>query len=285
MTRLLHLPTILRTTGRQQTAHWLTLLSLSLGFTLAPTHTAQGLTGGYRDTVALSFDLPNPPRTAAANASGPAARSILALPAASLTASRAPVRTHVDRQRQLFAGGADSLVARTVGHAEGTRTAQGNKTAAYQGHVDPGNGAWNLGSFSFQHCPEAAYQCTTPEDADIYQLRRLQSQALALQNTAGQVGMRLTLVEHLNGIDLANQAPLAALGTPGYIQLLWQAHRQGLQGEDAILWSRVQSYWQPDRQRWDAPGLGNTESRIRADQSRRMGAIGAALKRLESQLP
>ncbi len=184
---------------------------------------------------------------------------------------------HIRRQRQLFSGGANSLAARTIGHAEGTRTLQGGRTPAYYGHVDPGNGIWNLGSFSFQHCPEAAYQCTTPEVADIYQLRRLQGQALALQLAAEQRGLRLTLVEHLNGLDLANQAPMAALGIPGYVALLQQAHRQGLTAADALLWARVQSYWNPQTQRWDAPGLGNTSSSIRDDQNRRMVAIAQAL--------
>ncbi len=194
--------------------------------------------------------------------------------------SRRPVVTYVPTARQvaLFAGGANSRVSRAVGHAEGTRTVDGNKTSAYRGHVDPGNGVWNLGSFSFQHCKEAAYQCSTPEEADVYQLRRLQEQSRVLLSQADQLGLRLTLVEHVNGIDLANQAPLAALGTPGYVALLRAAQSQGFRGSDAILWARTHAYWNPQAQRWDAPGLGNTEDNIRYDQNRRMMAIAAALK-------
>jgi hypothetical protein len=181
------------------------------------------------------------------------------------------------QQVALFTGGANSIVSRTVGHAEGTRTADGRKTRAYQGHVDPGNGVWNLGSFSFQHCPEAAYQCTTPEEADVHQLRRLQAQAQQLEQQADQLGMRLNLVQQLNGIDLANQAPMAALSSPGYVALLQTAYAQGLQGAEAVLWARTHAYWNPQTNRWDAPGLGNREGSIRRDQHRRMTAIALAL--------
>ncbi len=187
------------------------------------------------------------------------------------TAKRLP------RQLDLFTGGADSVVSRIVGHAEGTRAVDGSKTRAYQGHVDPGNGVWNLGSFSFQHCQEAAYQCSTPEEADVHQLRRLQAQAAVLNNQASQLGMRLTTVEELNGIDLANQAPLAALDEQGYVALLHAAAAQGLSGAEAVLWARTYAYWNPNKNRWEAPGLGNTESSIRYDQNRRMEAIAAAL--------
>jgi hypothetical protein len=237
------------------------------------------------DPVLLNFNLPSVNSSSVnsssvnspiSNQNGADSRQLTSSADVDGIANAVPVGSR-DRQRQLFAGGVNSLVARTLGHAEGTRTEQGDKTAAYYGHIDPGNGVWNLGTFSFQHCPEAAYQCTTPEAADIYQLRRLQGQALALQESAEQMGLRLTLLEHLNGIDLANQAPLAALGTPGYVALLRQAQHQGLTATEALLWARVQSYWNPKTQAWDAPGLGNTMGTIRADQNRRMAAIALAL--------
>jgi hypothetical protein len=179
---------------------------------------------------------------------------------------------------QIFANGPDSLVARTVGHAEGTRTADGGKTPAYQGHVDPGNRVWNLGSFSFQHCQEIAYNCSTPEEADTHQLRRLQEQADQLQQRATAVGMTMTLEEELNGIDLANQAPAAALGSPGYVEWLKKAKEDGRIGQDVILRARIDSYWEPDLNWWNAPGLGSNEADIAHDQNRRMKAIARALK-------
>lgn len=177
----------------------------------------------------------------------------------------------------LFEGGSNSLVAIAVGSAEGTRTPTGDKTWAYDGHVDPGNGHWNLGSFSFQHCLEARYQCSTPEAADGHQLRRLQSQLALLHQQAADQGMTLTLEEELNGIDLANQAPRAALER-GYIDWLKRSRDMGLTGTDAILWARVRSFLDPDTGLWNAPGLGNDVSWISADQERRMRAIALALK-------
>jgi hypothetical protein len=80
---------------------------------------------------------------------------------------------------------------------------------------------WNLGSFSFQHCRE--YNCSTPEQADAHQLNRLKGQAEKLQQRTAALGFDMTLLEELNGIDLANQAPLAALGEPGYPEWLKKA--------------------------------------------------------------
>lgn len=181
------------------------------------------------------------------------------------------------KRQWLFAGGSDSLVARTVGHAEGTRTPDGRKTNAYYGHTDPGNRAWNLGSFSFQHCREVRYNCSTPEQADDRQLQRLQLQNAALQQQAAAAKLSMTLAEELNGIDLANQAPLAALSDQGYVDRLSQAKQKGFSGQTAILDARVWSYWNPQKNRWDASGLGNTEASIRHDQERRLLAIARAM--------
>ncbi len=171
----------------------------------------------------------------------------------------------------LFVGGSDSLVAKAVGGAEGTRTADGGYTSFYRGHTDPGNGVWNLGTFSYQH------GASSPQEADRKQLRRLRQQVSAIQHRAEKAGISLNLIEVLNGIDLANQSPLAALGEPGYAEWMAEAYRQGRHGEDAILWARVMGYWDVRRDRWNAPGLGNTEPLIRRDQARRMDAIAKAV--------
>lgn len=188
--------------------------------------------------------------------------------------SKAPTQT-----TSVFAGGSDSAVSRTVGHAEGTRTPNGSKTRAYYGHSDPGNGVWNLGSFSYQH------GAASPEEADEKQLKRLQRQTAVMNRIAKEVGIKLTLQEKLNGIDLANQAPLAALGELGYIERLQQAKQRGLKGAAAILWARTQAYWDPQKNRWNAPGLGNTEDGIAHDQERRMLAIDRALTVYKQQHP
>jgi hypothetical protein len=172
----------------------------------------------------------------------------------------------------LFNGGADSLVAKAVGHAEGTRTANGGKTWAYRGHVDPGNGVWNLGSFSYQH------GASSPEDADVRQLNRLRRQYEMIRQTASSNGLRLGLEEQLNGIDLANQAPLAALSRGGYIDRLRQAYAKGLRGSQAVLHARTYSFINPNTNRWDAPGLGNNYYSISRDQARRLNAISDAIE-------
>lgn len=180
-----------------------------------------------------------------------------------------PTQTNLDA---LFEGNENSLVARSVGSAEGTRTPDGGRTWAYRGHTDPGNQAWNLGTFSYQHGADS------PEEADRKQLERLNRQAQTLRQHAANNGITLTLEEELNGIDLANQSPRAALSSGGYIDRLRQARDMGLQGSDAVLWARTRAFLDPNTNRWNAPGLGNTVHGITADQDRRQRAIARAIE-------
>ncbi len=179
----------------------------------------------------------------------------------------------------LFEGGSQSLVARTVGSAEGTRTATGDITPAYHGHTDPGNRAWNLGTFSYQH------GATSAAEADRKQLARLQGQTEVLKQRAINRTMSLTLEETLNGIDLANQSPLAAIGRVGYIERLAEVKTWGLEGTEAIVVARTRSYINPNTGRWNAPGLGNTEASITRDQRRRTEAIARALEAYRLEHP
>lgn len=176
-----------------------------------------------------------------------------------------------------FEGESESLVAVAIGHAEGTRTPAGDRTPAYYGHADPGNGRWNLGSFSYQHCPEHTPPCTTPAAADRHQIQRLRHQSFLIQQQAHTLGLDLSAEELLNGLDLANQAPAAALDR-GYLHWLKEARQAGMTGQEAILWARVRSFLDPDTQRWNAPGLGNNIDHITADQSRRMEAIARVME-------
>ncbi len=180
---------------------------------------------------------------------------------------------------RLFAGGSESVVAIAVGSAEGTRMPDGAKTWAFAGHWDSGNGRWNLGTFSYQH------GAASPEAADQAQLARLHHQAQDLRAIATTHGLTLTPEELLNGIDLANQSPEAALSAGGYIDRLVEARQQGLEGADAVLWARTYAYLDPSTQQWNAPGLGNTTQGIVADQQRRMGAIAQTLARYPKQTP
>lgn len=178
---------------------------------------------------------------------------------------------------QLFADGENSIVALAIGHAEGTRTVDGRKTLAYYGHLDPGNQAWNQGTFSYQH------GANSPEEADQKQLDQLTQQAKILHYLAFEKDIALTSKELLNGLDLANQAPLAALDR-GYINWLSKAKIMGLQEEEAILWARTRSFLDPDTGRWNAPGLGNSIQTITADQTRRQQAIANVIAAYKHEL-
>ncbi|MEB3357981.1 MAG: hypothetical protein VKK04_14735 [Synechococcales bacterium] len=220
-------------------------------------------------TAGITFDLPPPSVSAPPDTLPPTSRT-----QAESTVSppfHSPNPSAPYTLDDLFAGEADSLVARAVGSAEGTRTPDGQRTPAYGGHVDPGNGVWNLGTFSYQH------GATSPEEADAKQLVRLQQQAAQLRQRAAKASIPWGLAEELNGIDLANQSPLAALQRGGYVDRLAEAQQLGLVGTDAILWARTRSYLDPDTQRWNAPGLGNNLPQISRDQKRRMEAIERAI--------
>ena len=171
---------------------------------------------------------------------------------------------------KLYEGGRNSLVARAVGAAEGTRTSWGGYTKAYYGHTDPGNGVWNLGTFSYQHGAKS------PEEADFTQLKTLRKYADFIVDGLKKLGITPTLKEVLNGIDLGNQAPLALLDR-GYIPWLKKAYDAGMSERDRIIYARTRSYLDPDTGYWNAPGLGNTLSSIQWDQTRRYGAINDAL--------
>ncbi len=177
----------------------------------------------------------------------------------------------------IYQGGSDSLVARVIGSAEGTRSANGDRTQAYYGHTDPGNGVWNLGTFSYQH------GARSPQEADNKQLKRLKKQGKTIAQQADQADLTMSLGEVLNGLDLANQSPRAALERGGYVDRLLQARQKGMHNSDAIIWARTYAYLDPDSQRWNAPGLGNTLPSIRRDQSRRHNAVAQAFNHYQAQ--
>lgn len=260
-----------------------------------PSKVADASGGGAKssESIAISFEPPGLKQPASKGAGKQESKPVLtANNQQSTTATRQPsiVNSATNRQPStvnpsddIFEGGSNSLVARTVGSAEGTRTVEGHKTSAYHGHTDPGNGVWNLGSFSYQH--EAA----NPEEADEKQLARLQRQDQTLKQHADRLGItqyETDLTVRLNGIDLANQSPMAALAEDGggYIDRLKQAHEMGLIGSEAVLWARVRSYLDPDTNRWNAPGLGNTVENISHDQERRMDAIARAFEVYQAEV-
>lgn len=203
--------------------------------------------------------------------------SLASTPKPAVTARANPVMSDWTLPDWIYAGESDSLVARVIGSAEGTRTASGRPTQAYYGHTDPGNGVWNMGTFSYQH------GARSPQEADKKQLKRLKKQGKTIASQAKQADLTMTLGEVLNGLDLANQSPKAALEKGGYIDRLAQARQQGMKNSDAIVWARTYSYIDPNTQRWNAPGLGNTLSSIQRDQNRRHNAVAQAFNHYQAQ--
>lgn len=190
-------------------------------------------------------------------------------------------------KEDIFAGGSGSFVARTVGAAEGTRTADGGKTQNYHGHVDPGNGVWNRGTFSYQF---GNTENLSPDEADRRQLAKIKRiyESVMLPKAEKHGLAPLTLAEEINGIDLINQAPLCVTEAGGYIERLAEAKQKGLAGDEAILDARVWSFWDPGRDGWDAPGLRayddiSKEESIRRDQDRRMAMISKAMAAYERE--
>ncbi|NJN60517.1 MAG: hypothetical protein HC795_02330 [Coleofasciculaceae cyanobacterium RL_1_1] len=64
-------------------------------------------------------------------------------------------------------GQVDAPGAIAIGMAEGTRTIDGVRTAAWYGHTDPGNANYNVGTFSSQNT------ALSPELADDQELQRI----------------------------------------------------------------------------------------------------------------
>jgi hypothetical protein len=198
---------------------------------------------------------------------------------------------------QWWSQGSNSPIAIAIGYAEGTRQPDGAKNRAYYWHTDPGNRADNFGTFSYQHFSAqekaavvaqstvddkrcVAAEQGLPELADARQLKKLQKFHNLLVAQAEAKGMHLSQLELLNGLDLANQSEAAALSVWGYIDRLAQMKQEiPHDREEQILEARTWSYWDPDWQDWDAPGLGNTYANIRWDQQRRLEAVKTVLAR------
>jgi len=178
----------------------------------------------------------------------------------------------------LFSNASESTVDRVIGAAEGTRTVGGDYTPARFGHIDPANRVLNIGTFSCQNCSGNV------DEADIQQRAVLSGLWDMIAQQALYQGMELSLEEAVNGIDLANQAPQAALGWSdskstgyGYVHWLKQARklypnpaRNGTASGQGIVWARVQSF-----QGEYSPTLD-----INHDQLRRASQIWYTLKEM-----
>lgn len=254
------------------------------------------------NAIALNFDVPNPVKTPSPQPATevglnfepppfPETPKLKDTPQHNLQ----PISEKVaDFPNTWWTMGSNSPIAIAIGHAEGTRQPNGQKNPAYYWHRDPGNGADNFVTFSYQHLSSAkkmpvmsasttwekrersaAYQL--PEIADRRQLQRLKTFYDRLREQAIAKDIHLSPEELMNGLDLSNQSPNAGLNWMGYIDRLAQMKQRLDDPEEQILEARTWSFWNPHTHRWDASGLGNTYNSIRRDQQRRQQAIARAM--------
>ncbi|MEY2986746.1 MAG: hypothetical protein RJB13_267 [Pseudomonadota bacterium] len=161
-----------------------------------------------------------------------------------------------------------SLLVLAIGHAEGTIDLQGNRTQAYYGHND--SGFKNVGVFSCISCGNR-----TPEQADRYYLEknvqplreRFESAARAALLPADHPMLAAAF------FTLLVQSPAAATDRKGFLERMAGLKMTGITYEN-LLQTSVDSYRDPDTNRFeDVERFGNDESRIRADQKRRLTQV------------
>ena len=155
----------------------------------------------------------------------------------------------------------------SIGAAEGTRDSNCNPNRYYIGHTDPGNGADNMGTFSYQHGADS------PEAADKKQLSRLRTAEKDLQAAAAaKFGKPLSKTAIAAALDLFNQSPQAAADFVEHLPTATPTTAQ-------IIEARSQSYVDPATGQLDAPGLGNNAEQVEADQARRTSEVTNQLQR------
>lgn len=174
----------------------------------------------------------------------------------------------------------DSLISVAIGHAEGNRKTDGSKTSSYFGHIDPGNGVQNMGTFSVQKRIFTAAkpgQAFTPEAADAFWLERLRGVQPKYVQKATKTGLDSGLaIVAASFFDLFTQSPGAATLEGGFLDQLPTFIRKGIT-QKLIVQVRVQSFFDPRSGTLDAPGFGNSLSRLTADQERRTNALMAVI--------
>lgn len=170
---------------------------------------------------------------------------------------------------QLFAT-PDSIGTIALGVAEGTRTPEGRKTLIWHHHLDPGNGAINKGTFSWQ------LGAATPEEADLKGLVRIRLEAIpSLIQAAEREQLRFDLETLVQGVDLWNQAPGAGIN---FVSNLKRCLEKTSMMDEAVLCARVESFYDPVTGELDASGFNDDRAWLEADQRRRMEAIKTVLQ-------
>ncbi|MBD3821510.1 MAG: hypothetical protein IE914_04540 [Thiotrichales bacterium] len=146
----------------------------------------------------------------------------------------APKNTSIPSSaKQLFAT-KQSLGSISVGHAEGNMDVRGNSTKLTDGHIDPGNGAFNRGFCSWNKANGLSVA-----QADEKCLRTLQQQAATAERDLKKAGIEVSATSIINGADLANQSPRAGADFGARYA---QALDKNLKGEKALIDARVESF-------------------------------------------
>ena len=159
----------------------------------------------------------------------------------------------------------DSELAVAIGMAEGTRTAGGGKTVAYDEHTDPGNHARNQGTFSYQGKARNAHEA---DQKQLEELRKFRPEYEAACRKAGiDPGNKLVAAACF---DLYNQAPNAATGKGGLLDQLPALAKKGLT-EENLAKARKDSFFDPAIGKYDTK-FGSIKE-LGDDQKRRMAVL------------
>jgi hypothetical protein len=166
-----------------------------------------------------------------------------------------------------------STLILAIGHAEGTINRDGSPTQAYYGHGD--SGFRNVGVFSCIACGSRS-----PEEADSYYLEsKIKPMRLRFEDAAR--GALLPANHPMLAaafFTLLTQSPEAATDRKGFLERMSGLKMLGITLENLIQVS-VDSYRDPDSNRFeDVARFDNDESRIRADQRRRLTQVESFLR-------
>ncbi|MBD1909734.1 MULTISPECIES: hypothetical protein [unclassified Leptolyngbya] len=179
-----------------------------------------------------------------------------------------PPSLTLEQAQTLFAT-TNSVGAIAIGMAEGTRTIEGDRTSAWQSHVDPANEAINQGTFSWQG------NAISARHADQQAINHIQTTVIpSLLEDGAQQGVMLNPRLLIQGVDLWIQSPAA--GT-AFISNLKNCQRQNKPQHSIILCARVRSYYDSQTGELDASGFNNNPDLLVQDQLRRIRKVEQAV--------
>lgn len=180
-----------------------------------------------------------------------------------------------------------------IGLAEGTLNKNGSPNQAWYGHGDPGNDKLNKGFGSYQVYQDPRGASLKPEQADRIQANRLAGEWPTIDQALTRAGIPAGPTRDLvaaSALDAWNQAPATHGGVygllnPSRLGELKNALASGKNPTDAIVDWRANGY-RRDNGTLNAPGLGNSMSRVMDDQRRRTEAVAEGLRlRAGSSVP